>query len=65
LRHRAFIGLMGGLDHDLAREKRSVSYVNHGWLFGETTEQTASHTVGQITTSGFVVAGVDLDLLAY
>lgn len=65
LRHRGFIGLMGGLDQDLAREKRTVTYLEEGWLFGGTTEQTSVHTVGQLTMSGFLVAGVDLDLLSY
>jgi hypothetical protein len=63
LRHRGFVGFMGAVDQDLVRSTRTVSYIEEGWFFGGTTEQTSSHTVGQLTMAGFLVAGVDLDLL--
>ncbi len=63
--HRAFIGLLGGMDQDLARKQRAVTYIDEDWLFGGRTEQTSIHSVGQLTISGFVVAGVDLDLVGY
>ena len=47
------VGVSGGIDQDLARKSYTVSYVNHGWLFGETTQQTSTHTVGQLTTMAF------------
>ena len=65
LPHRAFIGLLGGIDQDLARKQRSVTYVEEGFIFGGTTIQTSTHTVGQLTMSGFLVAGVDLDFVGY
>lgn len=63
LRHRGFVGLMGGIDQDLARLRRTSQHIETGWLFGGTTVQTFQHTVGQLTLAGFLVAGVDLDLL--
>jgi hypothetical protein len=62
---RAFIGLLGTLDRDLERETRSVTYQSRGWLTGETSEMTSTHTIGQTTIAGFLVVGVDLDLTSY
>jgi hypothetical protein len=64
-RHRPFIGLIASLDDDLARDGKSVNYTQENWIFGGSSDATSTHTIGQATIGGFVVAGVDLDLASY
>jgi hypothetical protein len=63
--HRAFIGVLGVLDEDLQRRTRSVTYQAEAWIFGGSGEVTTTHTIGQTTLAGFVVAGVEVDLTSY
>jgi hypothetical protein len=55
-------GIDFGLDTDLERAHRQYQYESTGWLFGGTSVQTASHTVGGTCLSGSVFLGGVLDL---
>lgn len=64
-RHRGFVGAMVGMDRDLSRTTKQVTYTEVPWLLGEPYQQTRSHRVGQTTYSAFFVAGVELDFMSY
>jgi hypothetical protein len=64
--HRVVVGLIGAWDRDLDRKSKSVTYTTDDWLFGGgASDVTATHTIGQTTTAGFLVAGVEVDLTSY
>jgi len=60
-KRRPWLGVIGLLDHDLFRERKTVVYSPDGGF----TENRASHELGQLTYAVLVMAGWEIDLTPY
>jgi hypothetical protein len=65
VRQRPFIGLLAAADVDLMHRKETVAYTDGYGDFGTPQEQRATHEIGQISFSGMLMGGWELDLAPY